>query len=360
MFTPDIGPCVLCVAEVDFGKTTGRERSLGPASDQTATPTMDWTDSIDRELKTYRARPRRMWKFLLFQKDSMKNFDLVLSDCDFQSMYTYFSKREKQFFDLFRTDLRLMREDILSCLNILGQKISVQRTDTGTVMVLDALRKPNPAAEEAAMYIPLKEFVRQQTILGEGMLIGSRGGQQTQYSTNARETVLQTSSKYAGKYLHVTVYFMIPLSMAIDEVLPVVDSWKIKVRVVATGRCYIADIDLETYKKFLKKQDEMEKEIESMMPRSAGKDETEEDRPEVSEPLSGEAVRSIPRNLVLQQCRANRGISPDFIANAVRRESHSLSSEPEQLAQRKQLCIVFVLRFHQGIGMGDTDLEADV
>ena len=203
--TPDIGSCVLCVAQLEV-------ESRNKSGDNDPAGNLSWTCSIDKEIRAYRAEPNRLWKFMLFQKDTMKNFDLVLSDADFQNMYSYFSKREKEFYDLFRPDLSLRKEAALRCLSILGQKISVQRTDTGSIMVIDALRRPNPVIEEVALYIPIKEFMRQKTIMGEKLQQGPKVTQ-TQYCTNARQTVLQTASKFAGRYLHVTVYFMVPLSI---------------------------------------------------------------------------------------------------------------------------------------------------
>ena len=116
---------------------------------------------------------------------------------------------------------------------------------------------------------------------------------------------------------------------------------------VATGRCFIADISLDTYKQFQRSQDDLEEEALAKKNTHTGSKLglMLEERPLADEFADlTSALRSVPRSLVLSQGKGSRNvIKTEFIESIAKRESMCLSNEPELLAQKKRLCIVKVV-----------------
>lgn len=177
---------------------------------------LEWAYSIDKMIKAYKSNKNRIWKLSMCQKSTLKQYDLILADIDFQRLYQDFSKNEKLFYEMFRPEVNQKKDDSLKCVEILSQKLSIQQTDVGAVLMLYIRQKPNQiikeAAEKAGIYVPLKEFIRQKTFINDS-LEHSGSLSQAQYTTNARYTLLQTTSKFNNKYLTVIVYYMVQLSM---------------------------------------------------------------------------------------------------------------------------------------------------
>ncbi len=323
----DLGPCVLCISEsvASVGTSSGVRSQVS------------WTYTIDRELRSYTANTSRVWKVMMYQKDSMREYELVLSDLDFRRLYPDFSRSEKALYEIFRPDIKQTREERVRCLELLGQKLSIQQTDVGSVMLVGLKQRPNPRGKSSVpsdLYYPLRESLRQKTILAEG-----EDGYFTQYATNGRQTVLLTTSKHFRKYLTVIVYYMIPFSISDPVLYRFVDSWKIKVRVASTGRQFMADIDGEIY-------GEMRRRIESRTTSPWGS--SKNVRPEPSSPVyssdrgvvsqASEDADTVPRKLAGKFVRDSSQslIRDHYIRNAQVRENANLVNEPAVLAQRKQ------------------------
>lgn len=211
---PDIGPCFLTINELEIPNHQLNLLVPGQGNTRRNMKDMTWAYSMDHQMKTYRINSNRIWKIMAFQKDTMKHYVLLLTDSDLQSVYPFFTKNEKLFYELFRLDKIISRKERLECLAVLGKKIGFRKTDVGTIMILETLRKP--AFENSDLYVPLKEFIRQKTLLSDIMSESASTKcipRQAQYFTNARHPVLQTSVKFQERYLNIIVYFMIPLSI---------------------------------------------------------------------------------------------------------------------------------------------------
>jgi len=149
----------------------------------------------------------RLWKIQVYQKSKLKTYEITLTDFDFLCSFEYFSKREKHLYDIFKSTPMTKGEKVKS-LTVLGDRMTVQQGESGLVLHIRLHQKPNPIQKaNSALYFPLKEFLRQKTIISE-----YDDNRLTQYTTNARQVVLVTTVKYStGVYLTVTVYYMIPI-----------------------------------------------------------------------------------------------------------------------------------------------------
>ncbi len=312
----------MCIAESGPGPTDPPARGR---RDQ-----VSWSYTIDRELKSYVSDTHRTWKILLYQKDSMKVFSLVLSDMDLRRLYPDFSRNEKAFYDVFRPDVRQTREGRVQRLGLLGQKLSIQQTDVGSVMLVGIKQKPNPRGKSPRsatdIYYPLRESLRQRTILGE-----VEPDYFTQYTTNARQTVLMTSAKHSGKYLNIIVYYMIPLGMCLKSNNNGIDQWKLKVRVPTTGRQFMAELDGEVYSSMRKK---IEARASGAMSVPAEPSSPVRVEDYIVSRFEDEIV-ALPREVVCSSRSSQSPIQDHYLKNAQMRESSNADREPSGLLQRK-------------------------
>ena len=302
---------------------------------------LEWTYSIDKMIKAYKSNKNRIWKLSLCQKSTLKQFELILADIDFQRLYQDFSKNEKLFFEMFRPEINQKKDDTLKCVEILSQKLSIQQTDVGSVLMLYIRQKPNQiikeATEKTGLYVPLKEFIRQKTFINDS-LENSSSMSQAQYATNARYTLLQTTSKFNNKYLTVIVYYMVQLS---KNIVIIIDLWKIKVRVASTGRFFIADIEASVYENIKAINEQKQKNRRVMKRTKTGNLINEgmltEEKTKRDSALTNEEIISVPINFKFQ---SNKGkahiISNEYIINVAMRENQNIAKEMEETTERKK------------------------
>ena len=167
---------------------------------------------LNDELKNFIIYKERLWKIGVLQKDTMRYHEIMLNDYDFQNIYSAFTKSAKLLYQIFTSssEITQTKEERINYLKNIGEKIAINQTEIGSILQIKLKQIPNlNYRNNSDFYFPYEEFLRQKfhyqecndTYMGQNIV-------------NARQFIVQTTIKRSsGKYITVTIYYMITISM---------------------------------------------------------------------------------------------------------------------------------------------------